>query len=212
MNAPGRFIVLEGIDGAGTTTQARLLEARIRTDFPDRRVSVTAEPSGGPVGSLIRQVLRERVVGATPAGDRVAFDRRSLALLFAADRLDHVACEVQPLVDEGWIVISDRYLLSSLAYQGMDAPVDWVATANRFAPAPDLMLFLDVPADVGWRRVASARPGRDIFETPETLVRVAESYRRALPSCPAGRIEVIPGDVPMGDVAARVWDAVLPLL
>jgi len=145
---PGRFIVLEGIDGAGTTTQARILEARIRAEFPGRGVSVTAEPSGGPVGSLIRQVLRERVVGTTPGGERVPFDRRALALLFAADRLDHVACEVRPLVDAGWIVISDRYLLSSLAYQGMDAPRDWVAEANRWAPAPDLLLDLNAEEKV----------------------------------------------------------------
>jgi dTMP kinase len=212
MSAPGRFIVLEGIDGAGTTTQARRLEARIRETFPDRGVQVTAEPSGGPVGSLIRQVLRERVVGATPGGDRVPFDRRALALLFAADRLDHVGCEIRPLVDSGWVVISDRYLLSSLAYQGMDAPVDWVAEANRWAPAPDLLLFLDVRPDVGWRRVAASRAGREIFETPDTLRRVAEAYGRALPSCPAGRTVVVPGEVPVDEVAERIWAEVLPLL
>ena len=201
----GLFVVFEGIDGAGTTTQCRLLADRLRADRPGARVHVTAEPSGGPAGTLVRHVLRERVVGTTALGVARPFDRRALALLFAADRLDHVATEVQPLVDAGWVVVSDRYLLSSLAYQGMDAPVEWVATANGFAPPPDVMFFLDVPAPVGWARIRDSRPGRDIFEAPDTLDRVAAAYHAALPVCPVTRLEVIDGTLPPEEVAARVW-------
>jgi dTMP kinase len=88
----GRFVVIEGLDGAGTTTQARLLGERLRAE--GRAVHVTAEPSGGPVGALIRQVLQHRVNGGAGGG----FDAAGLALLFAADRLDHLAAEVEP----GW--------------------------------------------------------------------------------------------------------------
>jgi dTMP kinase len=208
----GLFVVFEGIDGAGTTTQCRLLSERLRADRRRRQVAVTAEPSTGPAGTLIRHVLRERVVASTPLGERKPFDRRALALLFAADRLDHVSCEVTPLVEDGWVVISDRYVLSSLAYQRLDAPVDWVATINRFAPAPDILFFLDVDPEVAWKRIRDSRPGRDIFETPETLADVARAYRDAIPLCCSSRLKMIDGGLPPEDVAAQVWAALKPLL
>jgi dTMP kinase len=211
MSDRGLFIVFEGIDGAGTTTQARLLEERIRREQPGRPVLVTAEPSTGPIGVQVRQILKERVQAVTATGHRQAFDRRSLALLFAADRIDHVKCEIEPLVADGWIVISDRYVLSSLAYQGMDAPPEWVAQINRWAPAPDLQLFVDVPAVRAWERIRSTRPGREIFETPDTLTRVSEAYVAALPLCFPDRTLTLPGDRPIPEVAALVWDAVSAL-
>jgi dTMP kinase len=208
----GLFVVFEGIDGAGTTTQARRLEARVRADPRGRRLSLGAEPSMGPVGTLVRHVLRERVVAATPGGERRPFDRRALALLFAADRLDHVACEIAPLVDDGWVVISDRYVLSSLAYQGLDAPVSWIAQINRFAPPPDVMFFLEVPAETAWGRIRDSRPGREIFETPGTLAVVADAYRAALPHCPARRVETIDGSLGPDVIADRVWSVLDPML
>ncbi len=207
----GLLIVLEGIDGAGTTTQAALLGERLagRTDA----VVVTAEPSAGPVGMLIRNVLRGRVTGASdPAGRATTFDRRALALLFAADRLDHVACEVEPVLERGGVVISDRYLLSSLAYQGLDAPREWVAEINRFAPVPDLTVFLEVPAEVAWSRIGRARAGRDLFETVEMLERVASAYREVLTREGLGRVVVMDGTRPRQEVADRVFSAVEPLL
>ena len=96
----GAFVVLEGIDGAGTTTHARLLSERLLARHADRRVHVTAEPTSGPIGVQIRQILNGRLVASTATGVQEPFDRLALALLFAADRLDHVACEIQPLVAE----------------------------------------------------------------------------------------------------------------
>jgi len=208
----GLFIVFEGLDGAGTTTQSHLLAERVREADPDRPVLVTSEPTSGPIGSLIRQVLRERVAAVTAFGVREPFDRKALALLFAADRLDHGSCEIGPLLDAGYVVISDRYLLSSLAYQGMDAPIEWVAGINRFARPPDLLVFLDVPAKVAWERIRASRPGHELFETPETLARVAEAYQRALETCPPESLKILSGDIPREDVADRVWEAVEPLL
>ena len=208
----GLFIVFEGIDGAGTTTQCRLLADRLRSEAPDRPVHETAEPSGGPIGTQIRHVLKERVVATTALGLRQPFDRKALALLFAADRLDHVACEIEPLVEAGWVVMSDRYVLSSLTYQGMDAPPVWVAAINRFAPAPDLMIFLEVSPEDAWKRIRAARPGREIFETPETLATVAGAYRDMLPECRTARLKIVDGGQPIDVVAARIWSAVRPLL
>jgi len=171
----GRFVVIEGLDGAGTTTQARLLGDRLRAE--GRAVHVTAEPSGGPVGALVRQVLQKRITGG-PAG---GFDPHALALLFAADRLDHVATEVAPRLAAGIDVISDRYTLSSLAYQGLTTrDLDWVGTINRQAPAPQLTIFLRVRPGLalGRRRAAGTSP--ELYEVDAFQRRVARSYQRSL--------------------------------
>ncbi len=207
----GLLIVLEGIDGAGTTTQATLLRARLAA-AREAPVVVTAEPSGGPVGCLIRNVLGGRVVGRDLSGHAVPFDRRALALLFAADRLDHVACEVRPVLERGGTVICDRYVLSSLAYQCLDAPRDWVESLNRFAPVPDLTVFLDVPPDVALDRIGGSRAGRDLFEKAETLRRVASAYREVLAQGAAGPVAVVDGTLPREEVADRVFSVVEPLL
>lgn len=204
--------MFEGLDGAGTSTQVRLLSDRLRRDRPDQPVSVTAEPSSGPVGNLVRQVLRGRTTALTALGQPLPFDRRALALLFAADRLDHVSCEIMPLVEAGWLVISDRYVWSSLAYQSLDAPMEWVAQANRFAPQPDLLIVLDVPAQVGLARVDASRPGREIFEEEDTLGRVADAYRAALKAHPARRMRILAGDRPVDDIAEEVWIEVRDLI
>jgi dTMP kinase len=209
---PGRFVVFEGLDGAGTSTQVRLLADRLRRDRPDRNVHVTAEPSPGPVGALIRQVLKGRTTAVTALGQPRPFDPRALALLFAADRLDHVACEIAPLVEAGWLVISDRYVWSSLAYQSLDAPLAWVAEANRFAPPPDLLVVLEVPAQVGLSRVDASRPGREIFEQADTLEKVAVAYRDALAAWPARRSLVLDGSQPVEDIASRIFTALADLL
>ena len=208
----GWFVVFEGLDGAGTSTQVRLLADRLRRERPDLQVAVTAEPSSGPAGALIRQVLKGRTTAVTALGQPQAFDRRALALLFAADRLDHVSCEVEPLVQAGWLVVSDRYVWSSLAYQSLDAPMEWVAHINRFAPAPDLLIVLDVAPDVGLSRVDASRPGREIFEREETLDHVAGAYREALKVLPAARACVLAGDRPVEAVAEDGWAAVRDLL
>lgn len=206
----GLLIVLEGIDGAGTTTQAAALRERLagRAD----PVVVTAEPSAGPVGRLIRDVLRGRAGGASGAEDlAMNFDRLALALLFAADRLDHMAREVRPALARGGVVISDRYVLSSLAYQGLDAPREWVAEINRFAPVPDLTVVLDVPVDVALARLGQ-RAGRDLFETTETLERVATAYREVLAQGGLGPVVVLDGTRPREVVTEGVLRAVEPLL
>lgn len=208
----GRFVVFEGLDGAGTSTQVRLLADRFRRERPATGVHVSAEPTSGPVGSLIRQVLKGRTTAVTALGQPRPFDPRALALLFAADRLDHVACEITPLVDAGWLVVSDRYVWSSLAYQSLEAPLAWVAEVNRFAPPPDLLVVLDVPAQVGLSRVDASRPGREIFERPDTLERVAVAYREALAAWPAARTLSLDGSRPVADLADDIFKAVASLL
>jgi dTMP kinase len=201
----GRFVVLEGLDGAGTTTQARLLGEALRAE--GRRGHVPAEPSRGPVGALIREVLGRRVGGPDGAG----FDPAALALLFAADRVAHVAAEVTPHLRRGADVVSDRFTLSSLAYQGLTTgDVGWVAAVNSRAAVPDLVVFLRVRAAVAFRRRRDASTEREIFEEAAFLRRVARSYDRALTRLRrAGqRVVEVDGEAPVAAVAAAVRAAV----
>lgn len=198
----GRFVVLEGLDGAGTTTQSRLLVDALRAD--GRRAHVTAEPSGGPIGALVRQVLTRRVAGGA-GGD---FDAHALALLFAADRLDHVAVEVAPKLAEGIDVVSDRFTLSSLAYQGLTTgDMEWVASVNARAARPDVTIFLAVKPAVALARRRAASLDREIYEVSEFQRRVARSYARAIEVLRAAgeRVVELDGEAPTADVHAAVW-------
>ncbi len=200
----GRLIVVEGLDGAGTTTQSHLLGERLAAD--GRRVHVTAEPSRGPVGALVRQVLTRRVVGS---GD--GFDPAALALLFAADRLDHHAVEIAPKLAEGVDVVSDRYVLSSLAYQGLaTGDAEWVEAVNARAPAADVTIFLRARPEVALRRRRAASLDREIFEVSSFQRKVARSYERAIARLRgAGQMVVeLDGEAPVDDVAQAVWAAV----
>lgn len=174
----GRFIVLEGLDGAGTTTQSRLLAGWL--EEVGRRVLWTREPSDGPIGHMIRAILAGRLVVREPtgAGEGRArpLDPAAVALLFAADRLDHLDNEVRPALARGIDVISDRYYHSSLAYQSQDCPLEWVRHINRRAVAPDVTYLLQVPVRVGSRR-RSGRLARDLYEEDAFQSRVERAYR-----------------------------------
>ena len=116
---PGVFVVVEGIDGSGSTTHTKLLGKALRQR--GLKVVETCEPSAGPIGALIRQVLQRRLFVADASGPR-EFAWSTMALLFAADRMDHLDSTVVPALREGAVVLSDRYDLSSLAYQSVTAP------------------------------------------------------------------------------------------
>jgi dTMP kinase len=194
-------VVLEGLDGAGTTTQAHLLGDALRGE--GRLVHVTAEPSAGPAGALVRQILSRRVVGAGGG----PFEPAALALLFAADRLDHVEGEIAPKLRGGVDVISDRFTLSSLAYQGLTTGVTgWVAALNGRAPAPDLTVFLRVRPAVAFRRRQAVTLDREIFEVSAFQRKVAASYDRAIELLlGAGqRVVEVDGEQPVAAVAKAV--------
>jgi dTMP kinase len=161
--------VLEGIDGSGTTSQSAALAAALRER--GHAVSETREPSRGPIGKLVRERL---AVAADP------LDRAALALLFAADRLDHWTREIEPALSRGRVVICDRYVLSSLAYQSLDVPEAWVESINARARRPDLTFLLEVPASVALARVRSRRltsvEPTEIYDEEATQARLAARY------------------------------------
>lgn len=172
------FVVIEGLDGAGTTTQTRRVAEALESK--GHVVDVSCEPSGGPIGSLIRQMLSLRV--GIPEGDgrQRAVGRQTLALLFAADRLDHLEARIEPALGAGKIAISDRYYHSSLAYQGdvdEDDSVDygWVRQINARARVPDLTVFLQARTELCLSRLSS-RGQRDIYESKAKLERLERRY------------------------------------
>lgn len=202
--ARGCFFVLEGIDGAGTTTQVAAVAARLRA----RGIAVTCthEPSEGPIGAPLRAALR---AGAAPSLRDAA-----LALLFAADRLEHHARTVAPAQDRGEVVLCDRYVLSSLAYQGLSLDAGWVAQINAQAPAPDATWLLDVPAQVARARVRARGAPADRFDDDDMQGRLQRSYAALAAEPPAGvgPVHVLDGSAPAADVTLALQDAMLRLL
>ncbi len=156
------FITFEGIDGAGKTLQARLLRDRLTKEGYD--VWLTEEPTNEIIGVIIRDFIE----------GRVRLREETVALLFAADRLEHLK-KIEKALSSNVYVISDRYLLSSLAYQGSTLPISWVKEINKFARLPDLVVLLDLSPDVAYSR--AFRKGafdRDL----KRLSRIRELYLR----------------------------------
>jgi dTMP kinase len=190
----GLFLVVEGIDGAGTTTQAKRLCDSLRAQEVD--CHLTREPSDGPIGRLLREIL---------AGDHKPNDATSLGLLFAADRADHLQREVLPALESGKLVISDRYYHSSLAYQGSDEDRGWIATLNQRAMTPDCTFFLRVDPEVAAQRRSDDDRSEEIFDHLDTQKRVAQGYLSVIGEREASEcIETIDGHLPMDEISARM--------
>jgi dTMP kinase len=194
-----RLIVLEGLDGAGTTTQVRRLVEHIRAK--GGRAHGTREPSDGPVGTLIREMLTG--AHAIP-GQKLA--QSTFGLLFAADRMDHLQREVEPQLAAGVTVVSDRWYHSSLAYQGTGADRDWIAMLNARARRPDLTIFLEVRPEVAAQRRAAAGRVQELFEDMQMQAEVAAGYKATIAELTAQgeRIEVIDGEASEDVVAAAI--------
>jgi dTMP kinase len=159
----GVFICLEGLDGCGKTTQARLLVKRLRSCD----AVYTAEPSRGRIGQFIKKHC-------------LHIDKRSSgvveALLFAADRFDHVENTVLPALKKGQIVVSDRYVYSSLAYQGATGlDLEWIEKINAHAVRPDMAIFIDVEPE---RVVQRLKPKKSVMENLETQRKVRQVYMK----------------------------------
>jgi len=193
----GCFIAIEGLDGSGGTTQVQKLCSVLEAH-------ATAEPSDGPVGHLIRQTLRDEV----PLGEGV------LPMLFAADRADHLAREIEPLLAQGRVVVSDRYYASSLAYQSLVAPLGEVVRLNEGFRAPDVTIFLDLSPEACIERISARGEKRERFEHLERLREISAAYGAAL-ALLSGRgehIVHIDASAPVEEVHARVMEAIEPCL
>lgn len=208
---PGLFLVMEGIDGCGSTTHAKLLAKALKSRGLE--VVLTCEPSSGPIGSLIRQVLQRRLFVQDATGPR-NFDWSTMALLFAGDRMDHLDSTIAPALRTGAVVISDRYDLSSLAYQSVTAhngadPIPWIRQLNAQALRPDVTVVIDVPAEVAEERRRTRGGVEEMFEARELQARLATVYARAEELVPNDRLIHVPGVGEVGEVASRVFESVI---
>lgn len=209
MTGRGRFVVLEGIDGCGSTTQVGSLVASFRSEGV--AALATCEPSSGPVGTLIRSALEHRL--SDRAGASVDLTGDALALLFAADRLDHLAREVEPALARGQLVVCDRYVLSSLAYQSAasdrrDENLPWLETLNERALAADLTIVIDVSDETAAKRRAARGGKPELFETVELQRRLARLYARAEQLLPGQRVVHVDGEGAPEEVARHVLSIV----
>ena len=183
MGSRGLLIAFEGIDGSGLTTHSKLLVRRLREE--GYKVGYSKEPTWGPVGVLIRELLLQPSV-----------DHEVLALLYAADRLWHLraysclGAGLLKALEEGYIVVLDRYKYSSMAYQSLGAPVEWIEAINSRAPEADIIVYLDVPPEVALNRV-QARRITYYYETLERLRKVKEAFETILEGAEARGVRVV---------------------
>ena len=174
MPKKGCLIVFEGIEGSGKTTASRNLEKYLSTK--NFKTMWTREPTTSKIGCLIENILTGQVTVAEEA----------IPLLFAADRADHTKRIILPAINNGSVVISDRYIHSSLTYQksGMKKPFksDWLEAINKYAMKPDLVIFLDVAPEEGLSRIGKWQRIHDdkFFEDLETQKRIRQAYHELL--------------------------------
>ncbi|NJE84783.1 dTMP kinase [Thermococcus sp. CX2] len=179
------FIVIEGIDGAGKSTQAKLLAKWFEERGYD--VVLTKEPTDTAFGKLIRRLVLTGGKEGIIDGARISHEAE--ALLFAADRAEHVHKLIKPSIEAGKIVISDRYFYSSLAYQwarGLD--LDWLIDLNRFAIRPDLVILLDLPVKESMKRINGRSIKTEFDKIAELQKKVRENYLKLAERFPEMKI------------------------
>jgi dTMP kinase len=189
----GLLICIEGIDGCGKTTHARLLVENLQKHGYD--AFYTTEPTSGKIGSFIRRYLLECQERSSSIIE---------ALLFAADRVEHAERTIRPAIKQGKIVVSDRYVYSSMAYQGAAGlDLNWIWMLNRWIVKPDLALFIDVPPEIALKRI---RREKSVMETLDNQRKVRKVYLKFVRE---GSLVRVDGNRSLTEVAAEILDIVL---
>jgi len=195
MATKGVFVCVEGLDGCGKTTQTKLLVEKLQKSH---NAVYTAEPSNGNIGTFIRK-------GVLYGGKRSSCIAE--ALLFAADRVEHVENVIFPSLRQGRLVVSDRYVYSSLAYQGAAGlSLDWIQRVNEHALRPDLAVFIDVEPRAVMHRL---KPVKSVMENLKTQMDVREIYLKFVEK---GDLIRIDGNKPKHAVAEELNRVVLNFL
>ena len=191
----GKLIALEGIDGSGTTTQTRALADALAKR--GHRVRPTCEPTETSTGKALREMLHAPAESVSP---------ESMALLFAADRAQHVHEVIRPAVENGEVVICDRYIASSWVYQGMRVPPTWVLSLARGCPWPDITFVLSVSPEHGMDRLMQRGRPLDVFERLDVQRYAATRYDEYVLTCFPGT-KVVDGTGTPEQVTARLLSA-----
>lgn len=195
------FIAFEGIDGSGKSTQAKLLAEHLAA--AGYKVYLTFEPTDSEMGKLIRKIF---------SGERPA-DEHVIAALFAADRLDHILNTtngIKKKLEEGYIVICDRYYLSSYAYHSVHVDMDWVIQLNSVSAQqlkPDFCFFIDVDVETSMQRIADSRTSTELYETSDNLRKVRENYFKAMEKLHSNEnIIIINGKQEVDIITEEIWN------
>lgn len=203
----GLFIVFEGIDGAGKTTQINNLKDHL--EAKGRKVHLTAEPTGSATGVLIRRAL----------SGEIKKSECEMATLFALDRIIHNTdeeCGIERMLSEGYDVLCDRYYYSSLAYQGSSTDFEWVKTMNLSCPeirVPDACVFLDLTPQESLARITRDRDKIEIYETEEKLTAVRNKFYHVFKMLEGReRVFIVSSAGTIESVAKEIFDRIDTLL
>lgn len=166
----GKFIVFEGLDGSGSSTQTGLLSHQLKQNSKEtKNIQLTREPSDSLIGGLIRSQIRGDWESST----------NCLQLLFSADRAYHLEKQVIPWLKEGITVISDRYFLSTIAYGTVETgQFEWFKELNRHFILPDLTILIDTDPKECLKRIQTSRPHAELYEKEKTLTEVRKVYQK----------------------------------
>jgi len=194
----GRFIVFEGIDGAGKSTQIEKLRQKLVSE--GRKVFITAEPTQSVTGGILRDALSGNYKRSAA----------ELAAMFLSDRVFHNVNEsvgINQALQKGFDVISDRYYYSSFAYQGLDSDIDWVIDMNLNCPdirRPDLCIFLDLDAEKSKARIDTNRATVEIFEKEEILNKIRSKFFDVFKRLPNENIAIVDASGSVDEVAEKI--------
>jgi dTMP kinase len=197
------FIVFEGIDGAGTSTQIKKLVEHGNTAEPGRFVA-TAEPTTGETGRFLRRML----------GGEFHVDEKTNAYLFAADRCEHIFGKggVKELCDDGKIVVSDRYFFSSMAYQSVSCGEELPKLLNSPFPLPEYLFYFVINPEISLGRVNARGEHKEIYETIEKQKKIAAQYEKVISEYEKNAGETgmkiirIDAEKDIEEIAAEIWN------
>ncbi|MBW2964320.1 dTMP kinase [Candidatus Woesearchaeota archaeon] len=192
MEKKGIFIVFEGLDGSGSSTQAELLRDYLKKF--GLRPHLTKEPTNNLIGGLIRGALTKEWHASN----------RCFQLLFSADRAHHLDREIVPALEKGIVVISDRYFFSTMAFGSLDCDLEWLKALNSKFLVPDVVYLIKVPPEECIRRIGKSRLEFELFEEVEKLKKVWDTYEKLAKEYPG--IHVIDGTQPVEKVHNQIVD------
>ena len=197
------FIALEGIDGSGKSTQAKILTQKLERE--GIKVHATCEPTNGPIGKMIRDIFTRKLEA----------DHRTIAPLFIADRLEHLLNPLNGIIRmlaDGYTVITDRYYFSSYAYQSPHVGMDWVVRANSICASlrrPDVNIYIDISPEISVERISRGRDKIELYESLDELVKVKDAYFRVMEQLKNEEtIRIIDGNRTPEPISEDIWNLV----
>lgn len=188
----GKFIVFEGLDGSGQSTQVALLEKYLKER--GRRVFITSEPSNNVIGGLIRSILKSHI----------KLSNTGIQLLYCADRAHHLEVDIFPALEAGVDVITSRYFFSTMAFGSINNDVKWLEQLNEKFPQPDIALFIKVPPKECIRRINGSRFRTELFEKEQKLKKAYNTYLKIAKDKKYKNFVTIDGNRPIEKVASDI--------